>query len=319
LRDVDSLEPKREPVSVNRMLSSVVAVIFGFKTGGKEGWGLSPIACLLAGGALAVLFAVRQRRLAQPLVDITLFRSLPFTVAVLANVAGVFAMTGVLFFLPQYIQIVLGLSPLEAGLWSLPLATGAIAGALAAPTMARRLPMGWVIGLGLATAAAGYLVLSLLGVNEAMALTFTAGALLGGGVGVADTLTNDVIIGTAPADKAGAAAGISETAYELGGVMGTAILGSIGASLYSSTVLHNLPASTPSEVSRAASETIGTAHQVASALPAEFVNPFTSIVNRAFVDSMARTFFAAAIIVAAASFGAIFALRKHRSTAPVDH
>jgi DHA2 family multidrug resistance protein-like MFS transporter len=318
----ESKDPAPGPfdiASVLLLIGAILAVIFGFKDAGKEGWGLVPIVWLLGGVALAALFTSRQRRLAQPLIDITLFRSLPFTVAVLANVAGVFAMTGVLYFFPQYVQVVLGRSPLEAGLWALPLAVGAIVGALAAPAIARRLSMGWVIGLGLAGAAAGYLLLSLLGVDEAMTVAFTAGALLGGGVGVADTLTNDVIIGTAPADKAGAAAGISETAYELGGAMGTAILGSIGASLYSSSVIAGLPAGTPAEVSEAAAETIGAADQAAAELPAELAGSFTDTVNHAFVDAMTQTFFTAAVIVAVAAVGAMFALRKHRSTEPVNH
>ena len=318
----ESKNPRPGPfdlLSVVMLIAAILAVILGFKDAGKEGWGLVPIAWILAGLAVAALFTHRQRRLAHPLIDITLFRSLPFSVAVLANVAGVFAMTGMLYFFPQYVQIVLERSPLEAGLWSLPLAVGGIVGALTAPVIAQRLSMGWVIGLGLITAASGYLVLSLLGVDDAMLLAFLGGALLGGGVGVADTLTNDVIIGTAPADKAGAAAGISETAYELGGALGTAVLGSIGASLYSTHVMDNLPAGTPWGVPGPASETLGAAAEVAAALPPDLAGPFTAIVNDAFVGAMTQTFFTAAVIVAIAALGALYALRKHRSTAPVDH
>ncbi|MCA1185967.1 MULTISPECIES: MFS transporter [unclassified Saccharopolyspora] len=318
----ESKDPRPGPfdvLSVILLIAAILAVIFGFKDAGKQGWSFVSIAWILGGILIAWTFTYRQRTLTHPLIDITLFRSLPFTVAVLANVAGVFAMTGVLYFFPQYVQVVLQRSPLEAGLWSLPLAAGAILGSLAAPSVARALSMGWVIGFGLATAACGYLVLSFLGGNEAMLLSFTGGAFLGLGVGVADTLTNDVIIGTAPADKAGAAAGISETAYELGGAMGTAVLGSVGASLYTGTVAQNLAGELPDEVVGPASETVGAASGIATTLPPESAAPFMAVVSDAFVGAMTHTFFAAAVIVALAALGAVLALRKHRSTTQSDH
>lgn len=317
----ESKDPNPGPFDIPSALmltAAVLALIFGIKEVGKHGWDLSSPALLLAGGLLTALFAVRQSRLAHPLIDIQLFRSLPFTVAVLANIAGVFAMTGALYFFPQYVQIVLGYSPLEAGLWSLPLAAGAVLGALLVPVVARRLPVGWVIGIGLAVAAAGYLTLSMLGLDGVLPVAFAGGALVGAGVGMAETLTNDVIIGTAPPEKAGAAAGISETAYELGGALGTAVLGSIGTSLYRGQVLADLPAQTPSVITDAATQTLGAAGQAAAHLPPEQARPFLSLVNEAFVHAMTQTFTIAALIVGAAALAGFIALRRHRHTA-VDH
>lgn len=310
----ESKDPDPGPfdvLSALMLIAAVLALIFGIKGAGKHGWDVGPIASLLVGVLLAVLFAIRQRSLAHPMLDIGLFRSLPFTVAVFANIAGVFAMTGVLYFFPQYVQIVLGRSPLEAGLWGLPLAVGAVLGAITVPAIARRIPTGWVIGMGLGTAAIGYLLLSMLGADEVMALAFGGGALLGLGVGLANTLTNDVIIGTAPAERAGAAAGISETAYELGGALGTAILGSIGASLYRTQVLEDLPAHTPRAITDAATQTLGAAHAAAQSSP-EQAGPLLSVVNSAFVNAMTTTFTAAALIVGTAAIAAIVTLRRRR-------
>ncbi|GIE76429.1 MFS transporter [Actinoplanes philippinensis] len=289
--------------SVLLLITAVLVTVFGFKSG--------TVVLLLAGAAVAVVFTVRQRRLATPLIDVALFRSLPFTTAVLSNIAGVFALTGVLYFYPQYVQTVLGRTPFEAGLWSIPIAAGAVIGALLAPRIARRLPTGVVIGLGLTAAAVGYLLLSLLGVNAAMILTFVAGALLGAGAGLSDTLTNDVILGTAPVDKAGAAAGISETAYHLGAVMGTAILGTVGARLYASNVLAGLPAGTPADVATTASQTVGAASRLAG--------PFRAIANDAFVDAMSRTFLTGAAVVGVAGLAAALVLRHHRPAPSADH
>lgn len=119
--------------------------------------------------------------------------------------------------LPQYLQLVLGHSPLQAGLWALPVAIGAITGSLLAATLARAVRPGWLIGGGLLIAAGGYLTLSALDLDGTAWIAFTGGTLIGAGIGIADTVSNDVIVGTAPPEKAGAAAGISETAYELAG------------------------------------------------------------------------------------------------------
>ncbi|MEU1799558.1 MFS transporter [Streptomyces sp. NPDC019937] len=318
----ESKDPSPGPfdlLSALVLTAAVLTLIFGIKEVGKHGWGLASLTLLCGGALLTTLFAVRQRRLTHPMIDTGLFRSLPFTVAVFANIAGVFAMTGVVYFSPQYLQIVLGLSPLEAGLWSLPLAVGAVLGALTVPAVARRLPVGRVIGLGLGTAAVGYLTLSMLGVDEAMSLTFAGGALIGAGVGMAETLTNDVIIGTAPAEKAGAAAGISETAYELGGALGTAVLGSIGTSLYRDQVLEGLPPHTPSAVTDAATQTLGSASQAAGHLPPEQAEPFRALVNGAFVDAMTQTFTIAALIVGAAALAGFLTLRRLRPTGTDHH
>ncbi|MFJ7213672.1 MFS transporter [Amycolatopsis sp. NPDC098790] len=306
-------------LSAGLLIGAVLAVIFGFKSTGAHGWGLVPLAWLLGGVAAATVFVVRQRRRTHPLIDISLFRSLPFTVAVLANIAGVFAMTGMLYFFPQYLQIVLGYSSLESGLWSLPLAAGAIIGALTSPLVARRLTAGWVVGTGLALTATGYVVMSHLGVDGLMVLAVAGGVLLGGGVGLADTLTNDVIIGTAPADKAGAAAGVSETAYELGGALGTAVLGTLGVSLYRGHVLAGLPPETPPALAGAAAETVGAADRIAAELPAGAAARFTSVVDDAFVAAMSQTFVIAAVIVGVAAIAVLAALRHHRLDRTPDH
>lgn len=318
----ESRDPRPGPFdlpSAVLLIGAVLAVVFGFKEAGRLGWGLVPAAWLAGGAVVAALFAARQRRLPQPLLDLALFRSLPFGVAVFTNIAGVFAMTGMLYFFPQYVQIVLGRSALEAGLWALPLAAGAVLGSLVVPALARRLPAGLVIGLGLALAATGYLLLSLLDATGTAALAFGGGALLGGGVGLANTLTNDVIVGAAPPGRAGAAAGISETAYELGGAMGTAVLGSVGAQIYASRVLADLPDRTPPEAAEAATQTLATAERVAAALPPAQGRELLSTAHGAFVDAMSQTFLTGAVIVAVAAAAAALVLRKHRVAVGAGH
>lgn len=307
------------PVSALLLTSGVLLTIYGLKEAGKHDWSMASIGWMLLGLAVLSVFVARQRRMRHPLIDVSLFRSLPFTVAVCANVAGVFALTGILYFLPQYAQLVLAKTPLVSGLWALPIAGAAIAGAIAAPNLSQRLEVGWIIGGGLLLASGGYYVLSHIGVDEAMALAFAGGGLVGLGVGLADTLANDVIIATAPPERAGAAAGISESAYELGGAIGTAVLGSVGTSVYRAQLDAQLPEAFPPELAEAARETLGAAVHIARELPAEDAKPFIDLANSAFVRGMHDAFVVAALVVGLAAAGAAIVLRTRIAGSRHDH
>ncbi len=299
------------PLSAVLLTSGILLTIYGLKEAGKHNWAMTSIAWMLLGLIVLAVFTVRQWRMRHPLIDVGLFRSLPFTVAVCANVAGVFALTGILYFLPQYAQLVLGKTPFVAGLWALPIAGAAVVGAIAAPRLSRTLKVGWIIGGGLLLASGGYYVLSYIGVDEAMARAFVGGGLVGLGVGLADTLANDVIVATAPPERAGAAAGISESAYELGGAIGTAVLGSIGTSVYRTELDTGLPQTLPPELAKAARETLGNAVHVARELPGEYAKPFLNLANNAFVHGMNDAFIMAAVVVGLAAAGAAIILRSH--------
>ncbi|WP_106848317.1 MFS transporter [Blastococcus sp. Marseille-P5729] len=300
-------------LSAGLLMAAMLTGVYGLKDAAAHGWGITPALWVTASLALAVVFVLRQRRLSDPLIDIALFRSLPFSTAVIANVAGVFALTALLYYLPQYLQLVLGHSPLTAGLWALPIAAGAILGSLIAATLARVIGAGWLIGGGLILAAGGYLTLTALGLDGIAWIAFTGGALVGAGIGIADTLSNDVIVGTAPPEKAGAAAGISETAYELGGALGTATLGALGTSIYRTQVTDALPADTPPDIADAVTETLGAAVATAQQLPEDRAAMLLDLVRPAFTDAMTTAFTTAAIVLATIGTLAATALARHHT------
>lgn len=302
--------------SAGLLMAAMLTGVYGLKDAAEHGWGIPPTLWVTTGLALGVIFTLRQRRLADPLIDVALFRSLPFSVAVVANVAGVFALTALLYYLPQYLQLVLGHSPLQAGLWALPIAGGAILGSLLAATLARGVRVGWLIGGGLIMAATGYLVLTALNLDGIAWIAFTGGALVGAGIGIADTLSNDVIVGTAPPEKAGAAAGISETAYELGGALGTATLGALGTSLYRADVSQGLPDDIPPDITEAVTETLGAAVATAQHLPDDLAAVLLNIVRPAFTDAMTTAFTAAAVTLTAVGLTAAVALARKRAVVP---
>jgi DHA2 family multidrug resistance protein-like MFS transporter len=252
----------------------------------------------------------RQRRLPEPLLDLSLFGHRTFTVAVLTNLLSIFALLGLMFFLPQYLQLVVGMSPLTAALWLLPMAGATITGALLAPAVARRLPLGVVIGGGMLVAAAGFAVGLFLTSAGEIPLILATGILVGAGIGMAETLTNDVIIATAPPERAGAAASISETAYEFGAAMGIAVLGTIGLARYRAQ-LADAAKGVPADAVDAAGQTLGAGVEVAGHLEPAVAAAFLDVVGEAFTSGMVLVF---AVAAAVATYNGIQALVTLRAT-----
>ena len=150
-------------VSAALSVAAVLAVIYGLKqlTRGALGW--PPAVSIVAGLAAGAVFVRRQHRLADPLLDLRLFRSAAFTAALTTNLLSFFVGFGTLLFIAQYLQLVLGLSPLTAGLWMLPSSAGFILGSMLTPVLARRVRPAFVMVAGLALAAAGLGLFTLLG------------------------------------------------------------------------------------------------------------------------------------------------------------
>src|SRR4030095_10815058 len=134
-------------------LVAVLAVVFGLKQTAQNGVGSLPVAAVVVGLVVGLLCVGRHRTLAGPLIDLRLFRIRAFSASLATNLLGIFVVVGYFLFVAQYLQLVLGLSPLQAGLWSLPSAVGFIVGSNLAPRILRRVRPAWVIGTGLGLAA----------------------------------------------------------------------------------------------------------------------------------------------------------------------
>src|SRR5262245_31669049 len=221
-------------VSAALLLAAVLAVVFGIKEAAATGLSWAAAAAIAGGLAAGAGFARRQLTLADPMIDLRLFRARAFNASLAANLLGIFIVAGYFLFVAQYLQLVLGLPPLEAGLWSLPSAGGFIVGSNLAPRLLRRVRPAYVIGSGLALAAAGLAVLTRVGGSPGADLGILAAGSLVISLGLAPvfTATTDLIVSSAPPERAGAASGISETGAELGGALGIAVLGSIGVAVY---------------------------------------------------------------------------------------
>jgi MFS transporter, DHA2 family, multidrug resistance protein len=290
----------------------VLAVVFGLKLTAQDG--LSPLAgaAVVVGLAVGLVFARRQLRLDDPMIDLRLFRSTAFNASLATNLVGIFIAVGYFLFVAQYLQLVLGLSPLEAGLWSLPSAVGFIVGSNLAPRILRRVRPAPVIGVGLAMAAVGLAVLTQVGGSHDADLALLAAASLVISVGLAPvfTATTELIVSSAPPERAGAASGISETGAELGGAFGIAILGSIGVAVYRGQLAAALPAELPGQAAAAVRDTLGAAVGVAAQLPGEVGAAVLAAAQEAFIQGLQLTAALSAAIAVATAVGATVLLRS---------
>ncbi|WP_328309398.1 MFS transporter [Streptomyces sp. NBC_00442] len=213
-------------------LAGLLPFIQGVKQLARDGAELMPAVSVLCGLALLYVFVRRQSRLAHPLVDLELLRRRTYGGAVLANLFAIAATVGMAVFLTQYLQSVLGQSPLHAALWSLVPAVGAFVGAPSGAALARRHDRGTVMAAGFAVSACGFLALTQVRPDSALWFTLVACAVYTCGLVAAMSLANELALGAAPPERAGSAAAVLESGQELGGALGMAVLGSVGAAVY---------------------------------------------------------------------------------------
>ena len=229
--------PPWDGLAVASTVVGILGVAFGLKEGARYGFG-DPVvlASLLAGVGALVWFARSQLRAPRPLLNVRLFSRREFSVAVGCVLLSMFGLVGIEFFGAQYLQLVLGLEPLAAAIRLVPLMLSTLAGGLLAARVLSRLGTRWTISLGLLGTGIGLVPMLALGLTDQYYLLWPGFLVIGFTLEVALVAANDVIISSVPADEAGQAAAIEETAYELGGGFGVAVLGSILAIVYTAKI-----------------------------------------------------------------------------------
>ena len=288
-------------------LVAILAVIYGIKQAAQDGLGVVSISTIAAGIAIGAVFVARQKKLSEPLIDLRLFSIPAFGASVTTQLVALLAMAGIYFFVAQYFQLVLGLSPLTAGLWLLPSTAAGMIGSFLTPALGRRLRPGHVVGGGLVIAALGMIMLA--GVSSAgLALVVTGQVVISAGLNPTMTMTTDLILGVAPPDRAGAASAISETSCELGLALGLAILGSVGTASYRRIMAADALAGIPTAEVDAARGTLGGALEVAERIGAGG-EALSALARSAFTQSLALVSAISAAIVLATAIFAIVRLR----------
>jgi DHA2 family multidrug resistance protein-like MFS transporter len=295
--------------SAGSSLIAVLSVIYGMKRIAEHGLSLLALGAILGGVVVAVLFGRRQQRLADPLIDLRLFRVPAFSTALATFTLGTLVVFGAYIFVGQYLQLVLGLSPMEAGLWMLPSSVGFIVGSMLAPALGRRVRPALVMGIGLALAAIGF---GLLAQVERLALPgLVAGTLIYAlGLAPVFTIGTDLIVGSAPPERAGAAAAMSETASELGGALGIATLGSFGTAIYRAAMAEASLSGVSANTRELAQATLGAAAAAAAHLPDPLGHELLLAARAAFNQAFTLTVGSCALLAAVAAAVSLVLLRR---------
>ncbi len=297
-------------------LVAVLAMVYGLKQIASDGVAWLPVAAILAGLAIGAAFVVRQRRLADPLLDLSLFRSRPFSAALIVNVVACFVAFGSFVFTAQYLQLVIGLSPLEAGLWTLPSSVGFVVSSMMSSWVVARIPAPRVIAVGLALAALAFLLLTQVGNGHPLTMVVASTIVMSLGLGLVFTLTTDLIVGAAPPERAGAAGALSETGAEFGGVLGIAVLGSIGMAIYRGAMVGGIPAGVPEEAAETARDTLGGAVAIAPQLPSGLADALLAVARSAFTSSFEVTATISTVLTVVAAVVMLLMFRKDGPTRP---
>lgn len=267
-----------DPISILQSMVALGAMVYGIKHGASHGLDGVALSAVSTGALAGWLFVRRQLRLPVPLMDLSLFRSGAFSGSVLINLLSLAFLVGFVFFTTQYLQIVLQMSPLKASFALVPGQIMAIVAGMAVVPVARRLQVHVLIPILMMFAAAAFLLVA--GMGSSLIVLVVAFALLDISVGAIAAVSNDVILSSAPPTKAGAASAISETAYEVGVVLGTTVLGGLVTAWYRG--LLQLPDFLSELQMTLATETLSGAYLVAAGLSQEQAGELMAQVGRAF-------------------------------------
>lgn len=296
-------------VSVLLLLAALLPLIYGIKELSKDASVLVPLLSLAAAVLFGVWFVVRQLRSAQPLLDVRLFANRTVGGALAVFILAATGLGGVYLLFTQYLQQVAGLTPLPAGLSILPGALILIVVATTSPILARRIRPGNVIAAGLAVQVIGYLMLTQVDSAAGLPLLIAGFIVLYPAVAPSMALTTDLVVGSVPPEKAGAASGLATTASDLGISLGVALIGSIGLARYRSQVDGTLPAELPPATAAAARDSIDGAVTAAETLPTALRDALLEPAREAFTSGLHLGAATAAVIAAAAAILAATRLR----------
>lgn len=295
-------DPQARKIDILSALMSLVAVlsiIFGLKKIAANGFGTAPLLFIIAGLVIGILFVTRQKKLPNPLIDLSLFRVPNFSAALLIYTFSTFVAFGTFIFTFLYMQLVLGFSPIKAGLWSLPTFVAFVAGSMLAPVLVRKKHPFFVMAIGLLVAVIGFGLLTQVKGPSGFWFLISGAFIYCLGIAPVFTLTTDIIVGAAPPEKAGAASALSETGAEFGAALGIAIMGSLGTFIYRGQLSTTMPEAVPAPIAEAARETLSEAvvQSQSPQLPTEISEALTQAAHNAFMTGMQAAAILCAVVV----------------------
>jgi len=292
--------------------STVLTLIFGAKHIAVYGVETTALLAIVASLVLGAAFVRRQQRLSDPMIDLRLFKRPIFSAALFANIVGVFSAFGSFLFVTQHLQLVIGMSPFEAGLWLMPTGLIFMLGAFFAPAIVRRYAPSTVLACGFLVTAIGYGVLTQVDASGDLWVLMVGMLLFCSGLAPMGTLTTDLVMSDVPPERAGAASGVSETSFEFGAALGVAVLGSIVSAVYRRHMNEVEFPGLSVEAIASARETLAAAIAVAETAQGEVQAYVVSTAREAFTRSLHAASYVSAILALAAAFVSARFMRRER-------
>ncbi|WP_166351397.1 MFS transporter [Phytoactinopolyspora limicola] len=300
-------------VSVVLSLGAILPVVYGVKEIAKDqALTAVPSLAVVGGAVVGWLFVRRQNTLADPLLDLRMFRRRSFSGAVIGLLMAAITMSAIMLFFTQYLQLVEGMSPLRAGLWFLPMAGAFVVTSVVAPLLARRLRPAYVITGGLVIAVVGLGLLTQLEAESGVVLLVVGATVFASGIVPLLALGTDMVVSAAPPEKTGSAAATSETGSELGLAMGIATLGTAGTSIYSSQLADTIPAAVPGPAADIARDSFANAFAVAGELPSALGTELITTAREAFTTGFNVIAASSAVLLSAVAVLVVAVLRHVR-------
>ncbi|HYH29106.1 MAG TPA: MFS transporter [Pseudonocardia sp.] len=254
-------------LSIALSLAAMLPLAYGVKETAAHGPAVVPALAVVAGLGAGWAFVRRQRRMADPMLDVALFTRREFVAAVSLILLGLLALNGLFYLLPQFLQLVSGADALQAGLWMLPVAAATVVGSLLTPPLARRVGRTRLLAVAAAVSLLGCVAITRVDADVSPAVLVGLLAVTILGVVPTGVLGTDLVVGSVPPERAGSASAVSETAGELGVALGVAAAGSVVTAVYGARLADELPAGVPVEAVAAAQEGLAPALVSAQSLP----------------------------------------------------
>jgi EmrB/QacA subfamily drug resistance transporter len=276
-------------------------LVWGLIKGSGYGWGSGTTIGFFVGAAVAGgMFVLREHRASEPLLPLRLFRSMALSAGTALVILLMFALFGAMFFMTFYLENVHGYDPVKTGLWLLPMTATLIVGSPISGWVLTRLGPRIPLCAGMILAAVALFGLSRLSADSGPSSTVVWFILLGLGLSPVIVGATDVIVGNAPVELAGVASGLQSTAMQVGGTLGTAILGSIMSARVASLLparwaAAHLPALDPAQLAAARSAVSVGAAPVSPGGPAQLAAVITRVAHEVFTSGMNTAFLVAAI------------------------
>ena len=304
----DPAAGRPDPIGVVLSVLGLLSLVYAIIEAPTRGWTAAfTLTAFAAAVVLLGTFVAWELRTSHPMLQMRLFRDPRFSAASASISLAFFALFGALFFLTQYLQLVLGYSPLQAGVRTVPVAAGLVVGSAFSTIINARLGTKLTVACGMLLAAGGLTVLAGATPTSSFGRVLTALLLAGTGIGLAMAPATDSVMGSLPLAKASVGSAMNDTARLLGGTLGVAVLGTIISQVYR-TQIAVAAAQLPTALAEPTRDSVQAALQVAAGLDPTSSSALKAAARLAFTEAMNSAALVAGAVALAAALIALLLL-----------